>query len=102
MRRPGKTVKVTGSQPLDSSLALTQYSRQAQRPTKQTYAQASSEPPNTSTPMPEVEARIEDVFIPFYDRPGYTTDNAAQASRNGKMYRIPKGDGRMEERDLGA
>ena len=99
--KPGKTVKVVGSQPVASSPQLTDVNKQTKRPAMQNYAQASSEPPNTSTPVSESMPSIESVFIPFYDRPGYTTDNAAQATRNDKMYRIPKGDGRMEERDLG-
>lgn len=100
--RPGKTVKVVGNQPIDSSMALTEFNRQAKRPANKQYAQASSEPNNTSTPMSGTIPSIESVFIPFYDRPGYTTDNEAMSVRNGKMYRIPKGDGRMEQRDLGA
>jgi hypothetical protein len=100
--KPGKTVKVVGSQPVASSPQLTDLTKQTKRPAMQRYAQASSEPPNTSTPVAETIPNIESVFIPFYDRPGYTTDNAAQATRDDKMYRIPKGDGRMEERDLGA
>lgn len=100
--KPGKTVRIVGSQPVASSFANTDISKQAKRPAMQRYAEPSSEPPNTSTPVAETFPSIESVFIPFYDRPGYTTDNAAQATRNDKMYRIPKGDGRMIERDLGA
>jgi hypothetical protein len=98
--KPGKTVKIVGKQQIPTHDALTNVSQQAERPTRLRYAQVSTEPPNTSTPAGPV-ANIEDAFIPFYDRPGYTTDNAAQATRNGKMYKIPAGDGSMEERDLG-
>ena len=102
MPRLGKTIKLSGSKDNCHDMAFTNVSATEKRPTKIKYGQVSNEKPNTS-----LGPRIEDTFIPFYDRPGFTTDNASQQYMNGKMFKIPStsgptGGGVMEERDLGA
>lgn len=97
--KPGKTVRIVGDKPLPKHNALTNLGPDAPRPTKLRYAQVSTEAPNTTVPSTISASRIEDVFIPFYDRPGFTTDNAAQATRDGKMYKIPAGNGTMPEQE---
>ena len=67
-----------------------------QRPERRAYAQPTTQPPNTMR-----AERFEDVFIPFYDRPGYMTDNADMQRVQGQAFVIPSGDGRMEQRNLG-
>ena len=62
------------------------------RPQRLDYGKPTTEAPNTMR-----ADRIEDVFIPYYDRPGYVTDNANQADLNGKAFEIPSGDGRIVE-----
>jgi len=78
----GKMVKVYGNQPESSR----------KRPTRLDCGRPSNAPPNTT-----LEKRVEDVFIPAYDRRGYLTDNAAQANLGGKAFNIPSGSGSIQE-----
>lgn len=88
--KPAKITKIVGNREMYCP----------ERPTRINYGEVTNQPQTTIG-----EARLEDVFIPYYDRPGYLTDNAARTS-NGKMFKIPlnraDGTGLIEERDLGA
>lgn len=83
-----KPIKVVGNEP--------DWAGYETHPHRKEYAQPTDEPQTTMGAK-----RMEDVFIPYYDRPGYKTDNEAR-TQNGKMFKISAGNGQMEERDLGA
>ena len=87
--KPGKMVKIVGG-------AFNPASMKEGKPTRMNYGQKTTTPQTTAG-----EKRIEDVFIPYYDRRGFITDNAARIA-TGQAFVIPSGCGVMEERDLGA
>lgn len=87
-QKKGRTVKIVGNE--------MNWAGMEEHPHRKEYAQPTDEKQTTMG-----ASRMEDVFIPFYDRPGYKTDNEARTC-NGKMFRINAGNGQMEERDLGA
>jgi hypothetical protein len=87
--KPGKMCKIVGTQFNPASM-------NEGKPTRMNYGQKTTTPQCTSG-----EKRIEDVFIPYYDRRGFITDNAARTA-TGQMFVIPSGCGVMEERNLGA
>lgn len=84
MNRPGKTVKVVGNQVTPVMNLMGQNIAGQSRPARLNYAQKTNDVPNTT-----MEKSIEKVFIPFYDRPGYTTDNAAMEYNDGRMFVLP-------------
>lgn len=84
MNRPGKTVKVVGNQTTPVMNLAGQNIAGRSRPARLNYAQKTNQIPNTT-----MEKSIEKVFIPFYDRPGYTTDNAAMEYNDGQMFVLP-------------
>jgi|SRR5579871_2562834 len=96
MPTPGRMHKVVGNEAIPMSNGVVVSGNHSKRPARLNYAQPTTNAPNTMR-----ADRIEDVFIPFYDRPGYLTDNAAQQYNDGKMFEIPSGDGRIQERNLG-
>jgi hypothetical protein len=87
--KPGKVVKIMGGQFNPASM-------NEGKPTRMSYGQKTTTPQTTAG-----ESRIENVFIPYYDRRGFITDNAARTA-TGQMFVIPSGCGVMEQRDLGA
>lgn len=84
MNRLGKTVKVVGSQTVPCLDLAGNSIAGKERPARLNYAQKTNRVPNTS-----MERSLEKVFIPFYDRPGYTTDNAAMEYNDGQMFVLP-------------
>jgi hypothetical protein len=87
-QKKGRTVKIVGNMMNSAEFAV--------HPKRVNYAQVTDECHTTMG-----AASMEEVFIPFYDRPGYKTDNEAR-TQNDRMFRINAGNGQMEERDLGA
>lgn len=87
--KPGKVCKIVGS-------AMNPLSKNIGKPTRMNYAQKTTRPQTTAG-----EKSLDKVFIPYYDRRGFITDNASRIT-TGEMFVIPSGSGMMEQRDLGA
>ena len=87
--KPGKVCKISGPDWNPASMNIG-------KPTRMSYGEKTTTPQTTAG-----EKRIEDVFIPYYDRRGFITNNAARTA-TGQMFVIPSGCGIMEARDLGA